>query len=268
MYRISKRQMKLSYRNYPILMMMDKKMCADLEIGSRTPSVTDMEMKGFVERCINKGALCGIPIYYVSKEFEKAYTENWDKLSDLLINNESIAQECLENCVMIMPSGNVFINIMAEDKFMFICALKNGAIGNARYGTWNTARYMETDDDNVKQLRQKMFGFLIVLAFKKFATVELDIVAPFKKKKTVLDPQGKVVNDTGVEVTLLDSRWFREIIREEGFKVRGHFRLQPCKDEQGYWTRKLIYINEYEKHGYHRKAKMEVQPISNNIPSA
>jgi hypothetical protein len=234
-------------------------MCAGLELNSGDPETTDMEVKDLVEKCINKGALCDIPIYYVSKEFEKGYTENWEKLSDLVINNETIAQECLENCAMIMPSGNVFVNIMAEDRFMFICAIKDGRIGNVRYGTWNAARYMNKSEEDMKNLQQKMFGFLVVLAFKKFATVELDIVEPFKKKKTALDPQGKVVNDTGVEVTLLDSRWFREIIREEGFKVRGHFRLQPCKDEQGHWTRKLIYINEYEKHGYHRRAKISVE---------
>jgi hypothetical protein len=64
----------------------------------------------------------------------------------------------------------------------------------------------------------------------------------------------KAVNETGIDVKVLDSRWFTTICRDEGFLVSGHFRLQPCKDEQGEWTRKLIYINPYAKHGYHRLA--------------
>ena len=57
-----------------------------------------------------------------------------------------------------------------------------------------------------------------------------------------------------IKGVVLDSRWFTTICRDEGFLVSGHFRLQPCKDEQGEWTRKLIYINPYAKHGYHRLA--------------
>ena len=64
----------------------------------------------------------------------------------------------------------------------------------------------------------------------------------------------KVNNFMGIDVKVLDSRWFTTICRDEGFLVSGHFRLQPCKDEQGEWTRKLIYINPYAKHGYHRLA--------------
>ena len=38
--------------------------------------------------------------------------------------------------------------------------------------------------------------------------------------------------------------------------VSGHFRLQPKKDENGEWTRELIYIEPYAKKGYHRLAKV------------
>jgi len=35
---------------------------------------------------------------------------------------------------------------------------------------------------------------------------------------------------------------------KDGFKVQGHFRSQPYKNEKGEWTRKIIYIEEYKKH--------------------
>lgn len=261
--------MKLSYRNWPVLQMMDRRYCAEMELKANGISGTDFEVKSFVENAINKGCLCDIPIYFVSKEFEKGYSNNWQKLSNLITENQSITREILENCVIILPNGSIFANIMTADRFMFFTMLRHGTIGNVRCGTWEEGRYLNTDEEAVVNLRQNLFGFLIVLAFKKFASVELDVIKPLSRKKTPLDPEGKgkVVNDTGIEVTLLDSTWFREIIRNEGFKVRGHFRLQPCKNDKGEWTHKLIYINEFEKHGYHRRAKMTIEDMSKPILS-
>ena len=82
-----------------------------------------------------------------------------------------------------------------------------------------------------------------------------------KQRKVLPDKSDVIENKSGLRIKYIDSRWLREIIRTEGFKVRGHFRLQPMKDEDGEWTRKLIYINEFEKHGYHRRALRE---LSNN----
>ena len=48
----------------------------------------------------------------------------------------------------------------------------------------------------------------------------------------------------------MDCTWFTTIVRNECFSVRGHFRLQPQKDNTGNWTKELIYINEFQKHGY------------------
>lgn len=89
--------------------------------------------------------------------------------------------------------------------------------------------------------------------FIRFAETEKVVVENGQSK----DRKGKLLpvqNYSGLPVTYYDSRWVREIIRTEGFKVRGHFRLQPCKDSNGEWTKKLIYINEYQKNGYHLKA--------------
>lgn len=50
-----------------------------------------------------------------------------------------------------------------------------------------------------------------------------------------------------------DSKWYTKICNDESFKVSGHFRLQPYGDG----TRKLIWINEFTKNGYHRKATID-----------
>lgn len=51
----------------------------------------------------------------------------------------------------------------------------------------------------------------------------------------------------------MDSKWFTNLVKSDGFKVRGHFRFQP-KKKDGVWTKELIWINEFEKSGYNREA--------------
>ena len=52
----------------------------------------------------------------------------------------------------------------------------------------------------------------------------------------------------------VDTTWDMDIDVNTPFPVRGHFVHQPCKVD-GEWTRKIIYVEQYMKKGYHRKAK-------------
>lgn len=66
----------------------------------------------------------------------------------------------------------------------------------------------------------------------------------------------RFLNNSKLNITFCDSLW-KQRINVDGFKVRGHFRLQACGEE---WKkRKLIWIEEFEKHGYNRKATIELQ---------
>lgn len=89
--------------------------------------------------------------------------------------------------------------------------------------------------------------------FKKYATVETVDALMNKKVKA---PDGeKILNESGLKMSYTDCSWFRNIIRKEGFMVRGHFKMQQYKNEKREWDHKLIYIEPYEKHGYTRTAK-------------
>lgn len=96
--------------------------------------------------------------------------------------------------------------------------------------------------------------FILPLLFKKYAKVEIE---SGPRGKTVQSSifRGKLKNALDFDVKIMDSTWFTEICRNEGFMVRGHFRLQPYK-VNGERVERLIYINEFEKHGYHRQAKI------------
>lgn len=103
--------------------------------------------------------------------------------------------------------------------------------------------------------------FTLCLIFKKYAKVEIETYNCGKKKKSNI-LKDNVKNMLPFNVKMLDCTWFTTICRNEGFKVRGHFRLQP-KKLNGEWVKELIYINEFEKHGYHRVAKIEKHGTNN-----
>lgn len=93
---------------------------------------------------------------------------------------------------------------------------------------------------------------VLIELFRRHADVNSVVVEP-KKKKSIGNEN--LLNETALPVTYLDCRWFTNIIRSNGFAVRGHFRLQPKKID-GEWTKELIWINDFEKHGYHSKARI------------
>lgn len=130
-------------------------------------------------------------------------------------------------------------------------------------GVYSNLRYIATVDDGVYAGNSKettilnsinvILGFLLM---ERYAKVET-IVCPGKQKiKNAGSLDKGIINYSGLPVKFRDSTWFTTIFRNEGFKVRGHFRLQPKKNDKGEWIKELIYINEFEKHGYHRQAKI------------
>lgn len=92
---------------------------------------------------------------------------------------------------------------------------------------------------------------MLFKTFLKYAEAETKIIAPNKKDYHI---GVKYLNETDNKVQILDSSYFTSISRTEGFGVRGHFRFQPCGKEMS--GRRLIWISDFQKTGYHRKAKI------------
>ena len=112
------------------------------------------------------------------------------------------------------------------------------------------------DKDKAKgaYLRSIISHIQSILLFKHYAKVETIHVKP---KEKVRDPNSKEkhFNETDIPINILDCRWFNNIVRDEPFGVRGHFRLQPKKDETGKWIKEMIYIKPFIKKGYNLKAR-------------
>lgn len=102
----------------------------------------------------------------------------------------------------------------------------------------------------------------VYLAVKKYVKVETLIIpqGTFSSiEGTTLEyvERKKVVNQTGQEVIVMDSKWFKKIINDNDIPVRGFFRMQNKKNDDGEWYKELIFVDPFIRHGYHRNAKIE-----------
>ncbi len=97
------------------------------------------------------------------------------------------------------------------------------------------------------------FTILTYLCLRKWAEVEIKEIKTLVKKEVKKNKKTVVVTEEGLGYFTFDSKWYTEICNNNDFKVSGHFRLQPYSDG----SRKLIFINEFVKHGYHRKALID-----------
>ena len=102
-------------------------------------------------------------------------------------------------------------------------------------------------------LRDYIDMVLDYLCLRQWAEVQLRKVSSTIKKEIKKNKKKQTITESGLDFYLFDSKWYTEICNNESFQVSGHFRLQPDGDG----TKKLIWINEYTKNGYHRKATIE-----------
>lgn len=96
--------------------------------------------------------------------------------------------------------------------------------------------------------------FVKLLLFIELSEPEIVIIKDNQKVKLgsnwekTLD--GKVKNESGVNVTLVNTLWNKIIINDTGFTVKGHIRIQPYGP--GRTLYKPIWIEEFQKNGYIR----------------
>ena len=100
-------------------------------------------------------------------------------------------------------------------------------------------------------LRDYMNMVLDYLCLRQWAEIEIAEIKTQQKKS--LKGKNKTSVQDGISYFIFDSKWFTEVCNNNEFIVSGHFRLQPYGDG----SKRLIWINEFKKNGYHRKAVIE-----------
>ena len=137
-------------------------------------------------------------------------------------------------------------------------AVVNGSLPFIKYNLWKfnldsgVLSYPEQEYDEV--FEATMMRFVRLLIFTELSELELVTLAPERSIGARRD--GKYVNETKSDIVIVDSTWNKMIFRTTGFAVSGHLRLQ--RHGKGRNDVKLIYIEEFEKHGYVRKAKSNI----------
>jgi hypothetical protein len=115
---------------------------------------------------------------------------------------------------------------------------------NFRLRASDSSYYFPEDNHSTAHWKSTYFvQFLKLLFFLEFSEVEYRLLGPNQKYGT--KKEGKFLNETRGNITIVNSNWNIITINNNGFTVCGHLRMQPVgKDRMG---RKLIFIEEFEK---------------------
>lgn len=204
--------------------------------------------------------------YYVTDSFREAIEKSLPKLHELLKNQQSLASINLDEPKLFMHKNGFAMHrlIEIEGKKWFHLSIHSksalcgygvieydAAINNAKYKSFG---FLATNEpgSGVDIFYEFWYSYIYLLLFLQECEVETIVVQPEKKLKY---ESKKYFNDLKTPIKFLDCRWFRELVINTPFGVSGHFRWQPCGE--GLKKRKLIWIEAYEKKGYHRKAQVE-----------
>lgn len=261
--------MRVNYRNWAALQICDIKKCQEYIANDKEHffcafnaqgNLTEDEANILIERTtfeIWGGFYTTIKnIYFISHTFFEALNKSAHAFLKMLASKEDV-EKVHEDCAFLyedilwvvktMPNGFIrFMRIKNEGCLFTSFCYK--FVADDRFET-----YESTCDQNME--RRCVAIYYLLMFLKLYGKAEVEIVAHEQKIRSQI-LKDKTLNETGLDVKILDSRWFTTICRNEGFMVSGHFRLQPKKDENGEWTRELIYIEPYAKKGYHRLAKV------------
>lgn len=148
---------------------------------------------------------------------------------------------------------NIFcqVSCMAGDKHfgsLFAAFVEVGTSTEFQYATYN---YVPAPSSEI--MTETLRGILAAELFINYAEIEKKEIQPSRQ---IWDgPTCLYNNKTRFPITVVDSAWYTHLVSSGAFKVRGHFRLQACGEALK--DRKLIWIQDFEKEGYTRKAKIE-----------
>ncbi len=220
----------------------------------------------------------GVP-ELVMPSFEKAMEKGgsaFNKIWNQLFNDFSQQSECgiivstLWKCTIVYGFGNkklfiwLYSNVCGESILRCYCESYVNSSGQivvmAPYEFVTDACLFSGPDAKVCEY---LTNYIVdYVALKKYAPVEKVIVANNSSVKiesvdNKYNPTRKIRNESGQKVIIMDSKWFTKIINDNDIVVRGFFRLQNKKNEDGEWIKELIYVDSFIRHGYHRNAKIE-----------
>lgn len=167
----------------------------------------------------------------------------YDSLFILLHNDD-------EGVIKIERKGSDF-------SYMYVADLSDANRAKNKF-TFNTYSFLTKEflNDEVNKVGQnyELSVFVIqLLTYLYYGDIVTKTIQP--KGEVKISSFSKFINNSKIPITYIDSLW-KQRISTDGFKVRGHFRFQPIGEKR--IDKKLIWIEEFKKDGYNRKATVEL----------
>lgn len=190
----------------------------------------------------------------VIEQFSKVKVDaNFDyRLLQSLPNRKDTYITGKTKCVRYMKEGNLITGIIFDIRKKF----EEDFLVWTGFGIDCITGQLHYASEEMKQDDFAFFvnEFLKPLIYTELSAVETRVIennTSYGTKKN-----GKVRNESGIRITLVDTSWNVESIRITGFMVNGHYRLQRCGKN---WSGVILkWIEAFEKKGYVRKAKKEI----------
>ncbi len=262
--------MKIDYRNFPVLLNLENKHmryeCTRVEdsfiLGKIYPQYSDY-WNIFREKFKQEINIISNPFWQATLQaglkLEDLLCDILDNdLSDFIVQGTYILGEYV--CMINFESyhGDSKVRELAFyifDKRGVLLAFQlmssKNEISNVSWVSFSQLE-LSTTEERELWIGKILHRIFIIKMFKSYATVETKLLKP---KQKVVDIVCKYKNNTNLNLTFLDSKWFTNLVKSDAFKVRGHFRLQP-KKKDGEWTKELIWINDFQKQGYTAQARI------------
>lgn len=285
--------MKINYKNYALGLIDDPK---NFHFGFPDPDITPMrtpeELKAFGKSLINASdklkLMCGNDIQYISSSFMDAFRKATPKMKDLFYNQE------INDAGVLLTGGfsngyththtiyYAVTSIMDESEPSKVSAYQIILMDFSKHaqaeehaldlyvsvhqpadapGQLSTTSHIW--NGYIEDGRDAAFWQIWIIAFclfKKYCDIETKVVEPKNRRAKVAGQ--KYLNETDKRIKILDCTWFTNLVISGAFGVSGHLRWQRCGP--GLSEKKLIWIDEYTKEGYERKAKILIQNEQDN----
>jgi hypothetical protein len=199
-------------------------------------------------------------IILLTSPFSDMVKKHWDSILEIYkeeIKNEE--SEILEfsgivfdknfGCILELFNDEVSFSIFDKDNGVPLVSGNVHDVFDKQELQSSYVTYLSKNNDIVKNgLIPYVYRFVFSVIFEKLIDEkEIVIVPPNGRGKTSHD---KYINENKKSIKIWDSRKFNTYVRLDGFTVTGHIRHQRIgKDRKGH---KLIWIDEFQKHGYNR----------------
>lgn len=205
----------------------------------------------------NKGHMIRMSVFDFSSNqkvlrLTKNVIENCKLINiDSIKDNIDVKDFDFDSIVMLLDkdnSGMIKIDRVGSD-FDFLY-LKN--LNNLEKVFFDTYSFLTKEFSFRSECEDSLF-VVKILAYLYYGDITTKVIPA--KSNVRIDSYSRFVNNSKMQITYVDSLW-KQRISADGFKVRGHFRMQPFGE--GRKKKKLIWVEEFSKDGYNRKATREL----------